>query len=191
MLEKLIQAGATLREVEIPDLDVMRIAHVASILCEQAANLQDRREHAGELGAPSRVTMALAHAFSAADYVQAQRVRTLAIATFEKAFGDVDAIMTPATAITAPPIPAGGTKYGWSDLSITTEKMRFAYQSNLTGHPAISFPVGYDRNGLPIGMQAIGHYWGENTLLRIAFAAERTVERRQPKVFFQILEKEN
>jgi Asp-tRNA(Asn)/Glu-tRNA(Gln) amidotransferase A subunit family amidase len=51
--------------------------------------------------------------------------------------------------------------------------------------------VGYDRNGLPIGMQAIGHYWGENTLLRIAFAAERTVERRQPKVFFQILEKEN
>jgi len=187
MLEKLVQAGAQIKEIEIPDLDAMRIAHVVSILCEQAANLQDRREHLRELGAPTRVTLALSHAFTAADYVQAQRIRTLAIAAFEKAFGEVDAILTPATAITAPPIPKGGTQDGWSDLSITTEKMRYAYQANLTGHPAISFPVGYDGNGLPIGMQAIGHYWGENLLLRIAYAAERKVERRRPGVFFPIL----
>jgi Asp-tRNA(Asn)/Glu-tRNA(Gln) amidotransferase A subunit family amidase len=191
MLEKLVRAGANVREIEIPALDAMRIAHVASILCEQAANLQDRREHLRELSAPTRVTLALSHAFSAADYVQAQRIRTQAIAAFERAFGEVDAILTPATAITAPPIPAGGTKAGWSDLSVTTEKMRYAYQANLTGHPAISFPVGYDGNGLPIGMQAIGHYWGERTLLRIARAAERLVDRRRPGVFFSILDRED
>lgn len=187
MLEKLSQAGAKVQEVEIPDLDAMRIAHVISILCEQAANLRDRREHLHKLSAPTRVTLALFHGFTAADYVQAQRIRTQAIATFEKVFSEVDAILTPATAITAPPIPKGGTKDGWSDLSITTEKMRYAYQANLTGHPAISFPVGYDGNGFPIGMQAIGHYWSEATLLRIAYAAEKKVERHRPKVFFKIL----
>ncbi len=189
LLEKFIQAGATLREVEVPDLDAMRLAHVTSILCEQAANLQDRREHLHELSAPTRVTLALSHVFSAADYVQAQRIRTQAIATFEKIFSEVDAIITPTTAITAPLIPAGGTQDGWSDLSVTTEKMRYVYQANLTGHPAISFPAGYDSRGLPIGMQAIGRYWSEATLLRIAHAAERKVERRRPGVFFPILDR--
>jgi Asp-tRNA(Asn)/Glu-tRNA(Gln) amidotransferase A subunit family amidase len=187
MLDKFKAAGAQVREVEIPELDAMRVAHVVGILTEMVTNLRDRRAQIGKIGAPTRVTLTLGNTFSGVDYVQAQRIRTQAIGTFEKAFMEVDAILTPATAITAPPIPAGGTQAGWSDLSVTTEKMRFAYQSNLTGHPAISFPAGYDANGLPIGMQAIGRYWGEAALLRIASAAEKVVERRQPKVFYKIL----
>ena len=86
-----------------------------------------------------------------------------------------------------PAIPEGGTRDGWSDLGATVEKMRFVFASNLTGHPAISFPAGYDGGGLPIGMQAIGRYWDERTLLRIACAAEGGIERRRPQVFFPIL----
>jgi Asp-tRNA(Asn)/Glu-tRNA(Gln) amidotransferase A subunit family amidase len=187
MLEELVKAGARVKEIELPGLDAMRIAHVVTILGEQAANLQDRREHIRELGDPTRVTWSLVNGFTAVDYIQAQRIRSRAIATFKQAFQEVDAILTPTTAITAPPIPANGIPHGWSDLSVTTEKMRYAFEANLTGLPAISFPVGYDHEGLPIGMQAMGNYWDECTLLRIAYAAEQVVERRRPPVFYEIL----
>ncbi len=65
--------------------------------------------------------------------------------------------------------------------------MRFAPWSNLTGHPAITMPAGYDSNGLPIGLQAIGRPWGERLLFRIAAAAELLVERRMPARWYPSL----
>ena len=55
------------------------------------------------------------------------------------------------------------------------------------GLPALSFPVGYDETGLPIGMQAMGRHWEEATLLRIAHVAEQDVQRRRPRTFFPLL----
>ncbi|HHB89692.1 MAG TPA: amidase, partial [Anaerolineae bacterium] len=120
---------------------------------------------------------------TARDYVQAQRVRTRLIAHFQAAFEEVDVIITPATGISAPPILASAFPDGDSDLTTLTEIMRYAPFTNLTGHPAISFPVGYSDMGLPIAMQAIGRYWDEVTLFRLALAAESMLERRQPLVF--------
>ena len=100
----------------------------------------------------------------------------------------MDVILTPTTAITAPLIPPGGLQCGWSDLSTVTELMRFIFPGNLTGLPAVSFPVGYDTGGLPIGMQAIGRPWAEHCLLRIAYSAEQMVERKKPQIFFEILD---
>jgi Asp-tRNA(Asn)/Glu-tRNA(Gln) amidotransferase A subunit family amidase len=186
-LARLAAAGAEIREVEIPGLDAMRIAHAVTIIAEEEANLQDKREHLRELGAPTRVTRSLALGFSSTDYIQAQRVRADAIAAFEAAFQDVDAIVTPTTGVTAPRIPPNSGAIGWSDLGTTTEKMRFVFEANLTGHPAISFPVGFDADGLPIGMHAMGRYWSENTLLRLARAAETFAEQRLPSTHFHIL----
>jgi Asp-tRNA(Asn)/Glu-tRNA(Gln) amidotransferase A subunit family amidase len=77
---------------------------------------------------------------------------------------------------------------GWSDLGTVTELMRFIFPPNLIGLPAISFPDGYNEIGLPIGMQAIGRPWDEHVLLRLAYAAEQSVERKRPQVFFEILD---
>ena len=99
----------------------------------------------------------------------------------------VDAIITPATATVAPEVSLKDAAGGWSDLSSTTEVMRYAFPGNLAGLPAISFPAGYDSIGLPIGMQAMGRWWDENLLLRIAYNAEQLVERRKPAVMFQVL----
>jgi Asp-tRNA(Asn)/Glu-tRNA(Gln) amidotransferase A subunit family amidase len=120
--------------------------------------------------------------------VKAQRIRTRAIATFQRALANVDAIVTPATGVVAPRINPAAQPYGESDLSTTTEIMRFAFPSNFTGHPAISFPAGYDSGGLPIGLQAIGRPWGERMLLRIAAAAELIVERKAPRRWYPLLD---
>jgi len=95
--------------------------------------------------------------------------------------------VTPTTALVAPPIPPDALPDGESDLSTLMEIMRFATPANLTGLPAISFPAGYDSAGLPIGLQAIGRAWHEATLLRLALAAERIVERAAPQVHYRLL----
>ena len=44
--------------------------------------------------------------------------------------------------------------------------MRFAFLANFTGVPAITFPVGYDRDGLPVCLQVMGRWWDEDKLLK-------------------------
>lgn len=175
------ELGATVVDVEIPELDLARIAHVAIITGEMASAMAAyhpaRRR---ELSLDARANLAIARSFSAAELTTAARVRTRAMGAWRAVLRDVHVVVTPATGMTAPRIEPFMMPDGGSDLAMTTEVMRFAFPSNLTGHPAISFPAGYDRAGLPIGMQAVGRPWSERLLFRIAAMAELTIERRAP-----------
>ena len=185
----LVGRGAVLKDVDIPELDLMRIGHIVSITSEMvAAMMPHDGRHRRDFGLDARANLASARGSTAAEYVKAQRIRTRAMTIFQRAFEGIDAIITPATAIAAPRINPAAQPYGESDLSTTTEIMRFAFPSNFTGHPAISFPAGYDSAGLPIGMQAIGRPWGERMLLRIAAAAEQVVDRKQPRRWYPLLD---
>ncbi len=189
LVEQLELAGAQVREIEIPWLDEMRIAHVVTILSEMAMCMHSYRQQR-KLHAPStRLNLLLGEACTSLDYLQAQRMRTRALQVFREVFQQVDVILSPATALAAQPIPAGGLSDGWSDLSTDTEMMRYVFPGNLAGLPAISFPAGYDERGLPVGMQAMGRHWEEHLLLRVAYTAEQVVVRRNPPRYAAILEK--
>jgi Asp-tRNA(Asn)/Glu-tRNA(Gln) amidotransferase A subunit family amidase len=187
MIDRLVEMGATVHEIELPELDEMRVAQVVTILAEMAANMAAHAAHWDELSPSTRVNLTLGRATTSADYLQAQRVRTRAIGHFRRAFATCDVILSPATAVTAPVVPDNCENDGWSDLSAVTELMRFAMPGNLTGLPAIAFPVGYDPHGLPTGMQAMGRPWAEATLLRVAHAAELVLARRRPPTFYDLL----
>lgn len=180
--------GAQIRETVIPDLDAGRVAHLITIGGEMAQAM-DRyhAEHHRKHGLDVRINLTLARAFSLLDYVKAQRVRTRLMSHFRQAFESVDVIVTPATGIAAPPIPATALPDGDSDLATLAEIIRFAAPANLTGLPATSFPAGYTTLGLPVGMQAIGRAWDEKTLLRLALAAEGLVEKKAPQVLYRLL----
>ena len=180
--------GAQLLEIEISDLDEMRVAHAVIILSEMSASMAGYRAHFGGMGASTRISLELGSLLTASDYVHAQRMRTRAARVFQEVFEKVDAVITPTTAITAPKLPIGAERYGWSDLGAVTELMRFVFPANLLGLPAVSFPVGYDDAGMPIGMQAIGRCWEEHTVLRIARGAESYLERKKPPSGFEILD---
>jgi len=189
LVRALAERGASLVELEIPELDAMRVAHVVTILGEMAAAMaRHDAAHRRDFSLDARANLAIARSFTAAEYAAAQRVRTRAIAAFQRRFAEVDAIMTPATGRTAPRINLAALPGGESDLSTTTEIMRFAFPPNFTGHPAICFPAGYDANGLPVGVQAIGRPWGERLLFRIAALAETLVARRAPRRWYPLLE---
>ena len=185
MLEQFRLAGAEIREVAIPGLDEMRIAHAVTILSEMAVCMRSypgfRKQHAPSV----RLSLVLGDVFNATDYLLAQQVRTRALNTFREIYQQVDVIVSPGTALTAQPVPPNGTLDGWSDLGADTEMMRYVFPGNLVGLPAISFPVGYDEQGLPVGMQAMGRHWEEHTLLRVAYVAEQSLARRAPRRFYK------
>ena len=105
MLAQLADRGARLQEIAIEELDEMRVAHGIIILSEITASMANYRTHLAEMGTSTRISLGLGQALSAGDYVHAQRMRMRAARIFQKVFEKVDAIVTPATAVTAPPNP--------------------------------------------------------------------------------------
>jgi Asp-tRNA(Asn)/Glu-tRNA(Gln) amidotransferase A subunit family amidase len=188
MLDEFQRMGAKLKEITIPNLKAGRVAHVIIIASEMTQGLdQDYSAHHGDFGLDVRMNLALARQFRSRDYVKAQRARTQMIDNFNRALTEVDAIITPACGVAAPPIADAALPDGESDLTTLTEIMRFAVPGNMTGLPAIAFPAGYTEKGLPVGLQAMGRAWEEATLLRLAWSAERVVERKGPQIFYPIL----
>lgn len=187
MLNHFTALGAMLVEIELPDLEAARIAHVITISSEMTAGMDPHyAAHHAEFGLDVRINLALSRTFSSRDYIKAQRIRTRTLQSFLDALGHADVIVTPATGCPAPFIPADALPDGESDLSVLTEIMRFATPGNFTGLPAITFPAGYD-GGRPVGFQAMGRPWEEHVLLRLARAAEQVVVRQAPRVHFDIL----
>uniref|UniRef100_A0A0D9W1Q7 Amidase domain-containing protein n=1 Tax=Leersia perrieri TaxID=77586 RepID=A0A0D9W1Q7_9ORYZ len=166
--------GCQIEEIILPELEEMRTAHVVSIGTESFCDLKPHYK-AGKRTAftlDTRTSLALFGSFTSTDYVASQRIRRRIMYYHNEAFKKVDVIATPTTGITAPKIPESALKSGESDYVVSACLMRFVLAGNLLGLPAITVPVGHDKQGLPIGLQLIGRPWGEASLLRMASAIE-------------------
>ena len=113
-------------------------------------------------------THALSSGYYDAYYLKAQKVRTLIRNDFEKAFEQVDIIITPTVPNTA---FKKGSKSN-DTLSMYLEDI-FTISCNLSGLPGISIPCGYTSNGLPVGLQIIGKAFQEAQLMAIAHTFEQ------------------
>src|SRR5690606_1453937 len=139
--------------------------------------------HRSELAPTTRFALALGSELSSTDYLQAQRVRQRMMRRIDEIFQRVDLIVSPTCATPAPLIQGHDAYRDVLDTVLMGRLMRFAQLFNLTGHPAISFPAGYTKEGLPVGIQFAGRWWAEADLLRMARAGEKLVERRRPPSF--------
>jgi len=113
-------------------------------------------------------TYVLSSGYYDAYYLKAQKVRQLIKNDFDKAFNDIDAILTPST-------PSAAFKMGDKKddpVSMCLNDI-FTVPINLAGLPAISVPAGYDKNDLPLGLQLIGKAFDEQTILNLSLAIEK------------------
>ncbi|XP_006361990.1 fatty acid amide hydrolase-like isoform X2 [Solanum tuberosum] len=183
--------GCKTLEIVIPELHEMFIAHVVSIGSEALSQLNPDLEDGklARLTYDSRINLALFQTYSASDYVAAQCLRRRLMHFYVEIFKKVDIIVTPTTAMTAPIISPAALTVGETNLRVSGSLMRFVLAGNLLGFPAISVPVGYDKQGLPIGMQLIGRPWCEASILRLAAAIEETCAgpKKMPVQFYDIL----
>ncbi|HLY26109.1 MAG TPA: amidase family protein, partial [Aggregatilineales bacterium] len=122
-------------------------------------------------------TYALSAGYYDAYYLKAQKGRTLIKGDFDKAFADVDVIAAPVAPHTAFKI---GAKVN-DPLQMYLEDI-FTLPANLGGICGISLPCGFDNEDLPIGLQILGPAFGEEKILRAAYAYEQSTEwhKRSP-----------
>ena len=124
-------------------------------------------------------TYALSAGYYDAYYGQAQKVRTLIKQDFELAFESVDVIAAPVAPSTA--FHLG--EHTDDPLAMYLEDV-LTLPANLAGVPGLSFPVGFDHQGLPIGMQLMGPHCREELLLQVCHAYQKVTDwhERQPGI---------
>lgn len=139
-----------------------------------AAHLDRVRTRPADVGPNVRANVEAGLRCGAAEIARAVVLQTTMYRRWQEFFRDWDVVLTPA--ITISPRP-------WTELypaAIDGKPTRtyfhwlaLAYAVSLVGHPAISLPVGCDRNGMPFGLQIVGPRGGDALVLAVAAALER------------------
>ncbi len=166
----LVARGARVRDVHLDTERDVALGLVSSIGVEVNRNpwmedVQQRRA----LALDTRIGLVVARHVGRSLYERGQRLRARVAAVVAAALAEVDLLVSPTTGQTAPLIPAAGTL---GDVRQNFALMRATALANVTGQPAISYPVGFDRRGLPIGMQLVARPFEEALLLRVARIGE-------------------
>jgi aspartyl-tRNA(Asn)/glutamyl-tRNA(Gln) amidotransferase subunit A len=112
-------------------------------------------------------TYALSAGYYDAYYAQAQRVRTLVMSAFDRAYSTYDVLLGATAPTTAFDV---GAKV--DDPMAMYMNDVCTIPSNLAGHPAISVPFGGGADGLPVGVQVLAPALQEALLFRVARAVE-------------------
>jgi len=154
--------------------EAFEILRSLAFLATQADNV---RERPGDVGPNVRANVAEGQRYSAADVARALSLQTLIYRRWQTFFERYDVILSPAITI---------SPRSWRELypaAIDDKPTRtyfhwlaLAYAVTLPGHPAISLPVGLDRNGMPFGLQIVGPRGGDALVLAVAHALETLLD---------------
>jgi Asp-tRNA(Asn)/Glu-tRNA(Gln) amidotransferase A subunit family amidase len=170
------QARAQVVDVTIPDAAGTPPVYLHTSLPEAAAY------HAESLAAaPGRYTrnvrlrLEMGRYVLAEDYVRAQTARAVLRREVDAALEACDVLVLPTLPIPAPPVGAASVEVAGTRQPVRAMMLRLTQLFNLTGHPAISLPMGETDGGLPCGLQMVGRIGDTEGLLAVAAACEPRV----------------
>jgi aspartyl-tRNA(Asn)/glutamyl-tRNA(Gln) amidotransferase subunit A len=177
------ELGAEVSTIALPDMarltEVSRSALIAEGYAVHAEHLAERPQ---DLGPDVKINIEKGKGVSARDYVRVQLERNQFRIAMEKVFERVDVLITPATPLTAFPLGTRNVKLGPEEEDARTAATRFTRCFNATGHPALTVCCGFDSAGLPIGLQIVGRFGDEASVLQAGFAYEQATDwhKRRP-----------
>jgi len=173
--------GARIETPAVPEFENVFDTYVVIATTAHAARFESIAQKFGDKVTPSiRESIARGLTYSAAEWQRASDRRTVLFRAVQRLFERFDLIVTPTMTAPAKPIDAGGSIAS----EMYAEWAGYLYPFNLTGHPAMSVPCGFTSEGLPVGLQLIGPWFGEQRMIDVATALEnagRWPERR-PRV---------
>lgn len=148
--------GVNLIPVELPDIpyDAMRFiltAEAAAAFDDLTRSNRDK-ELVQQTAGDWANTFRTARFIPAVDYINANRLRTRAIAEWDELMKKVDVIVSPTSA----------------------SNLQQLVATNLTGHPAVILPNGFRPDGTPVSLTFLGGLFEEAKLLAVAHAYQRT-----------------
>lgn len=172
-LEALAREGAVLVTVSsrlarhAPAIGYMTIA------IEGYAALLEERARLDELSVDLQLLVSVVGAFEPDDYVLAQRVRGALRRETRDLFREVDLLALPTTGGPPARVSEREEARGFVDPAALEQASRYVYVANLCGTPAGTAPVGFDAEGLPVGLQLLGDAWDEASVLQAMAHLER------------------
>src|SRR5206468_11831229 len=95
-------------------------------------------------------------------------------------FRGADALLLPSMPCTAPPIATLKARVNGKEYDGTWIHRPFLSAHNLTGCPAVSLPMGFATDGLPLSLQIVGPEWSEARILAVAHAYEEGTSASRP-----------
>lgn len=116
-------------------------------------------------------TYALSSGYYDAYYNRAQKLKKKIKEEFKKAFDEYDVILSPTT----PTVAFKCGEKSEDPLSMYLADI-YTVNANLAGIPAISIPCALSKEGLPIGLQILGPHFGEEKILKAAYALEQELK---------------
>ena len=154
-LDKIRSLGIELAEFKLPENP--RLDPSAILNAEGISALRDPVEtHPEQLARPDRIAGQNAYRlYPAADYVNANRARMLLMQEMDKLMAKIDVYLLP---------------YDYADYTPNPVADRSTGITNLTGHPSVTLPHGFDEKGHPTGLTFIGKLFGEAQMLAMAKA---------------------
>jgi aspartyl-tRNA(Asn)/glutamyl-tRNA(Gln) amidotransferase subunit A len=171
--------GADLVEVDLPPFDWFSACGRLLMTAEGYA-IHERmlRTRGAEYGRYTYQRLLPGAAISAADLVHAHRLRLQLSATLERdVFRHCHAMISGGCLSPAPRLDAFPRDWPPTDAS------KLTIPFNVTGHPALAMPSGFDRAGMPLGFQIVGRAFDEASVLRIGHAYQCAMgypDRRPP-----------
>lgn len=166
-LAKLRELGAELIPIELPDYPAGELSFILS--AEGAAAFDELTRSGRDDRMVRQVQNAWPNVFRASrfipavEYIQANRARHVLIQKMDSVMQNVDVYISPA--------------FGGSNLVLT----------NLTGHPSVVLPNGFNENGEPTSITFMGKLYDEGTLLAVAKTYQQATDfhKRHPEMFNQ------
>jgi aspartyl-tRNA(Asn)/glutamyl-tRNA(Gln) amidotransferase subunit A len=195
-VDELVKLGATTVEVALPNQHLSVPVYYVLAPAEASSNLSRfdgvrygfraqgytdladmyRKTRAQGFGAEVKRrimvgTYVLSHGYYDAYYLQAQKIRRLIARDFAEAFARCDVIAGPA----APSVAFDLGVKAADPVQMYLEDL-YTIPVNLAGLPGMSVPCGFGAKGRPVGLQLIGNYWSEATMLRVAHAFQQSTD---------------
>ncbi|MBD3187115.1 Asp-tRNA(Asn)/Glu-tRNA(Gln) amidotransferase subunit GatA, partial [Candidatus Bathyarchaeota archaeon] len=195
-IDTMEELGAEIHDVSLPHLEYSLPTYYLIAMCEASSNLArydglrygHRKDVEGNydavyaatrqsgFGAEVRRriilgTYALSAGYFDMFYMKALKVRTLIQEDFKRALNEVDVLVGPTMPTTAFKI---GTKLD-DPLTMYLEDA-LTVPVNLAGIPSMSMPCGFDKDGMPVGLQIMGNFYDESTVLGMGIALEDALD---------------
>ena len=152
------------------------------ILLSEASSAYEEivKRDGGSLLPALRLRLEAGLLISAADYIKAQKARTLLVADTKQLFEKVDLIVGPAMPVIASFPGQALVTVDKEPIGVVRAMTQFNEVFNLTGNPALVLPCGFTKVGLPIGFQMVGRPFEERLILQVARAFEEATRFWEP-----------
>ena len=155
-LGRLGAAGLEVNAVNMPYHELVGVAYTTILLCEAATvHYQQLRKAPEAYGEEVRTMLCVGATLFAADYIQAQRVRSAFAAACDRLLTEYDCLVSPTTLVPAPIIGQQRVETNEKIVSTREALVSCTCPFSMVGLPAISVPSG-EVSGLPVGIQVIG-----------------------------------